>query len=273
MKISELLSQYAKQLDQVDVRLLLQHVLQVNAAFLIAHGEQILTPDQITHFEQLVARRIAGEPVAYLTGEKGFYDLVFSVSPAVLIPRPETELLVEIALSKIPLDTPFEILDLGTGSGIIAITLAKHRPASRVIAVDRSPDALTVARQNVMQLAIENVTFDQSDWYAGLQDKKFDMIVANPPYVAEEDVHLTQGDLRFEPQTALVAQENGLRDLSVIIRHAPAHLRSAGWLLFEHGYDQAAACQKMLQHAGFSRIFTAPDLAEIERVSGGQLLR
>jgi release factor glutamine methyltransferase len=268
--IGELLQNRIDGIDDLDVRWILQSVLKVNAAFLIAHADHVLSLDQTACVQQLLIRRMAGEPVAYLTGERGFYDLVFEVTPDVLIPRPETELLVEVALSKIPSDQYRTVLDLGTGSGAIAITIAKHRSRVHVTAVDLSPCALAVARKNATALSVGNITFIAGNWYSGLGKGKFDVIVANPPYIAEGDPHLERGDLRFEPCMALVAGGNGLNCIHEIVTHAPDYLNQAGWLLLEHGYDQAGACRRLLEKAGFTHIFSLPDLAGIDRVSGGQ---
>ncbi|PJB05555.1 MAG: peptide chain release factor N(5)-glutamine methyltransferase, partial [Hydrogenophilales bacterium CG_4_9_14_3_um_filter_59_35] len=195
----------------------------------------------------------------------------FKVTPAVLIPRPETELLVELALERIPADGPCRVLDLGTGSGAVAVTLALHRPQAKVIAVDQSATALEVARENAQQLGAGNLRLIQSDWYAALDGEKFDLIVSNPPYIASADPHLAQGDLRFEPAAALASGANGLDDIRTIVRGAATHLKPGGWLLFEHGYDQAAACRELLVQSGFEQIGSSTDLAGIERVSYGQL--
>ncbi|SEI45445.1 peptide chain release factor N(5)-glutamine methyltransferase [Nitrosomonas eutropha] len=268
--IGELLQNAASVVDRVDARWLLQSVLNVDAAFLITHAELLLGTEQIVHFQQLLARRMAGEPVAYLTGERGFYDLVFDVTPDVLIPRPETELLVEMALSKIPSDRCCNILDLGTGSGAIAITIARHRPDVYVTAVDLSPLALAVARRNAKRYSVENVVFIEADWFSGFISEKFDVIVANPPYIVEGDPHLEADGLRFEPSIALVAQNNGLDCIRRIIAQAPDYLEHSGWLMLEHGYDQADVCRSLLDKTGFFHIFTRSDLAGIDRVTGGQ---
>lgn len=268
--IGELLRKAADGVDRVDARWLLQNMLNVDAAFLIAHAELLLSVEQVVHFQRLLARRIAGEPVAYLTGKRGFYDLVFEVTPDVLIPRPETELLVEVALSKIPLGRRCNILDLGTGSGAIAVTIARHRPDACITAVDLSPSALAVARRNAEKYSVENVVFVEADWFTGFTDEKFDVIVANPPYIAEGDPHLEGDGLRFEPSIALVASNNGLNCIHTIIAQAPGYLKYSGWLIFEHGYDQADISRKLLDKAGFFHIFTRPDLSETDRVTGGQ---
>ena len=253
-----------------DARLLLQHALGKSHAQLLTHPEQVLTPAEEKLFLELVARRVSGEPVAYLIGEREFYSLNFKVSPAVLIPRPETELLVDLALERIPADHPCKVLDLGTGSGAIAISIAKHRPLAHVTAVDASDDAVAIARMNAQQLEANNVRIVAGDWFNSLAGEKFDLIVSNPPYVADGDPHLGQGDLRFEPQSALTAGVDGLDCLRVIIAAATIHLLAGGWLLLEHGYDQAEACGKLLTAAGFGEVFSSPDLAGILRVSGGR---
>lgn len=268
--IGELLQSAANVIDRVDARWLLQSVLNVNATFLITHAELLLSMEQIVYFQRLLARRVTGEPVAYLTGERGFYDLVFEVTPAVLIPRPETEFLVEMALSKIPPDRRCNILDLGTGSGVVAITIAKHRPDAYVTAVDLSPLALAVARRNARRYSMENVVFIEADWFSCFVREKFDVIVANPPYIVEGDPHLEADGLRFEPSVALVAQNNGLDCICRIIAQAPDYLEQSGWLMLEHGYDQADACRRLLDKTGFFHIFTKSDLAGMDRVTGGQ---
>lgn len=268
--IRELLRSAEQLVSRIDARFLLQSVLNVEAAFLIAHADLLLGTEQIRRFQQLLARRIEGEPVAYLTGKKGFYDLVFEVTPDVLVPRPETELLVEIALSKVPLGQRCDILDLGTGSGAIAVTIAKHRPDAQVTAVDISSAALVVARENAEKYAIKNIAFVEADWFSGFSSEKFAVIVANPPYITLGDPHLEEDGLRFEPFIALTAQENGLECICKIIIQAPDYLENAGWLMLEHGYDQASVCQELLDRTDFLSIFTQSDLAGIDRVTGGQ---
>jgi release factor glutamine methyltransferase len=256
-------------IDKTDARMLLQHALNLSHAFLIAHPDQQLSAEQAQHFAELLERRSQGEPVAYLIGEREFYSLDFTVTPAVLIPRPETELLVDLALERIPLDGPVTILDLGTGSGAIALTIAKHRPLARIVAVDASSDALAVARWNAEKLNVHNVRILQGDWFHGLEGERFDLIVSNPPYVATGDSHLYEGDLRFEPSIALTDGDDGFGCLSAIIGSALAHLKGGGMLMVEHGYDQALMCGQLLKDAGFGNIFSCPDLAGIMRVSGG----
>lgn len=215
-------------------------------------------------------RRRGGEPVAYIVGRREFYGRDFSVSPAVLIPRPETEHLVDIALARlIGIDEP-RVLDLGTGSGCLAITLALECPEARVVGIDASPDALAVATQNARELAAGNVRFELGDWFAAVPDQCFDVIVANPPYVAAGDTHLGQGDVRFEPQSALVSGPAGLDDIAAIVAAAPRHLRAGGWLLLEHGWDQGNAVLQLLASAGFEACFGERDLGGQPRVSGGR---
>jgi release factor glutamine methyltransferase len=209
--------------------------------------------------------------VAYLVGVKEFYGLPFRVTPDVLIPRPETEELVEAALERLPQRETSKVLDLGTGSGCIAIAIARQRPAAQVTAVDSSSPALALARENAAALGVE-VEFLQSDWFAALGGRRFDLIVANPPYVAADDPHLRQGDLRFEPRLALAAGADGLADLRRIVRAAPEHLRPGGWLLFEHGYDQTETCRDLLHSTGFAELVFRADIAGLPRIAGGRLL-
>ncbi len=254
---------------RIEAQCLLQAVLQVNRAYLLTHPEQMLSDAQQARFNALFERRLSGEPIAYLRGEREFYGLTFQVSPATLIPRPETELLVEQALQRIPQLGICRVLDLGTGSGAIALSIAHARPYAEVVAVDISPAALEVAQINVHQLKLGNVRLLQSDWFTALRGERFDIIVSNPPYIAVGDVHLEQGDVRFEPRIALASGANGLQDIGHICVQAKIHLNDYGWLLFEHGYDQAAQVRALLQQRGFVEVFSAPDLAGIERVTGG----
>ena len=268
-------------LDAVDARVLLRHALGVEAAWLVAHDRDALTPAQLERYAALVARRRAGEPVAYLTGEREFFGLSLSITPAVLIPRPETELLVEWALETIGAEARAHFLDLGTGSGCIAIALAHARPEARGMAVDCSGDALAVANANAQRClnvaasintdSVANLSFLQSDWFSEMGDRRFDLIVSNPPYIATGDAHLAQGDLRFEPVGALASGRDGLDAIGQIVAAAPRYLQPGGWLAFEHGYDQAQACRTQLQTAGFTKIFSRTDFAGIERISGGRL--
>lgn len=268
--IAQALQQACREIDQTDARILLQYILRVNHAFILTHPDQMLSLGQKKDFCQLVARRVIGEPVAYLVGECDFYDLTFKVTPDVLIPRPETELLVELALMRITSNNNNRILDLGTGCGAIALTLAKHCPQTRVVAVDLSMAAASIARINADNFGVENVFIATGNWFSELSGEKFDLIVSNPPYVARNDPHLNEGDLRFEPRMALTASTDGLACIRSIIAGASDYLVTGGWLLFEHGYDQATACRQLLKAAGFTETFSHPDLAGIMRVSGGQ---
>ncbi|AOY00680.1 peptide chain release factor N(5)-glutamine methyltransferase [Jeongeupia sp. USM3] len=255
-------------LDAVDARVLLQHALQVSRAWLIGHADDVLPPAQAAAFEALAARRRAGEPVAYLVGTREFYGRDFAVSPAVLIPRPETELLVELALARAGQGA--RVVDLGTGSGCIPVTLKLERPDLAVSAVDISADALAVARGNAAALGAD-VVFRQSDWYAALAGETFDLVVSNPPYIVAGDAHLSRGDLRFEPQGALTDFADGLEHIRRIVEGAGGPLAPRGWLLFEHGFDQGEASRALLAAAGFLDVQTWPDLAGLDRVSGGRL--
>ncbi len=254
-------------IDAVDARVLLRTVLGVNDAYLIAHAGDAVDEPHASQFCALAARRAAGEPVAYIVGAREFYGRVFALSPAVLIPRPETELLVELAVER----HPKRVLDLGTGSGCIAISIALECGAAHVLATDRSLAALDIARGNAQRLNARNVQFACGDWWAATGGEPFDLIVSNPPYVAAGDAHLTQGDLRFEPPVALAAGADGLDDIRVIVVGARARLTPGGWLLFEHGYDQAPRCRELLLQAGFCEVQSWRDLAGIERVSGGRV--
>jgi release factor glutamine methyltransferase len=254
-----------------EARLLLARVLDKTAAWLIAHDEALLDEDRLLAFASLVARRAGGEPVAYLVGHREFYGREFAVSPAVLIPRPETEMLVDLALAQeFDAGHKARILDLGTGSGCIAITLALEMPAAEVSAVDVSPAALEVARGNAGRLGAR-LRLLQSHWFDGLAGEEFDLIVGNPPYVAERDPHLDVEDLRHEPRHALASGADGLDAIRQIIAATPRHLRPGGRLWLEHGYDQADAVRGLLAAAGLDDIQQHRDLAGIVRVSGGSL--
>lgn len=268
--IREALDAAQQATDRIEARVLLREVLKQNDAYLLAHGDDTLSAEQAQQYVALVVRRVAGEPVAYITGRREFFGREFGVNPSVLIPRPETELLVELALQRLPADAPYRVLDLGAGSGCIGITIAAERPEAQVMLVDVSEAALEIARANAVQWAPANTTLLRSDWYSALAAEHYDLIVANPPYVAEGDAHLQQGDLRFEPHTALAAGADGLNDLQRIIAEAPQHLRAGGWLLLEHGFDQAVACAWLLEAAGLQDHFNATDLAGVPRVSGGR---
>jgi release factor glutamine methyltransferase len=255
---------------RLEARVLAASAWNVSPAWLIAHDTDPLRDAQAAPFETLLARRLAGEPVAYLTGTREFYGRPFQVSPAVLIPRPDTELLVELALARIPPDQAMGVLDLGTGSGCIAITLALERPLARVAAVDRSPAALAIARRNAERLDAR-VEFLTSDWFAALAGRRFDLIVSNPPYIAAADPHLRRGDVRFEPLSALAAGQDGLDDLRQLTAAACAHLKPGGSVLLEHGYDQADAVQALMRINGIESPQSWSDLSGTLRVSGGKL--
>jgi len=253
-----------------EAALLLRHVLGVSDAWLVAHADDSIDPAHAAAFRDLVARRAHGEPVAYLTGTRGFHALALRVTPDVLIPRPETELLVDCALQRIPRDAECAVVDLGTGSGAIALAIAKARPRAKLVATDASNAALEVAHVNAARLAIDNVEFCQGDWCVPLGDARFDVIVSNPPYIAEGDPHLHEGDLRFEPVAALASGADGLDAIRIIIRDARAHLHEGGWLMFEHGFDQGPAVRELLAANGYADVFTERDLEDRERVSGAR---
>ncbi len=254
---------------RLEARLLLQDVLGASHAWLLAHEKDGLDDPAIAGFQSRLDRRLAGEPIAYIIGHREFFGLDLKVSRDTLIPRPDTETLVEAALQRIPQKSSYKVLDLGTGTGAIALAIASQRPATEVVAVDLSQNALQVAIVNAEQLGIRNVKFIRSDWFSGLSGKTFDIIVTNPPYIAENDAHLSAGDLRFEPIGALASGKDGLDDIRKIIGKARQHLESGGKLLLEHGYDQAERLAELLKLAGFDGIGHAPDLAGILRVTYG----
>jgi len=273
-EIRQLLAAAARMLPGVEGRheaeLLLLHVLGRERGWLFAHATDLLDPATTEAFAALLQRRIAGEPVAYLLGRRGFWTLDLAVSPATLIPRPETERLVELALERLPEGVPLRIADLGTGSGAIALALASERPLAQIVATDMSGDAIAVAAGNARQHGLANVAFRQGSWHAPLAGERFDLIASNPPYIASDDPHLAQGDLRFEPATALASGHDGLDDIRLIIAGAPAHLQPGGWLLMEHGWDQGEAIRALLEGAGFVEVETALDLEQRDRVSLGR---
>lgn len=253
-------------LPALEMRILASHALALSRVQLITQSERPFSGAEALRLENLMRRRLAGEPIAYLVGEREFFGLPFSVTPAVLIPRPDTELLVELALQRLP--PAGRMVDLGTGSGAIAVAIAHQRPDAHVTALDASAAALAVARQNADRNQV-SVRFLQSDWYAGLGSEQFDIVVSNPPYIEQNDPHLAQGDLRFEPADALTDHADGLSDLRAIVSGASRHLAEGGWLLMEHGYDQAQAVRALLAAQGFDQVQSWRDLAGIERVSGG----
>ena len=255
----------------LDAQVLLAFVAGKDRAWLVAHRNDPLSRADADTFFALAKRRRDGEPVAYLTGAREFWGLPLAVTPDVLIPRPETETLVELALERLPRDRALHVLDLGTGSGAIALAIASERPRLHVIATDRSADALDVARANAQRLGIGNSEFVRSDWYASVGANRFDVIVSNPPYVADADPHLTEGDVRFEPVAALASGRDGLAALRIIVAGARDHLAPTGTLLVEHGHDQAAAVVQLFRAAGFGDIVTRRDLAGISRVVAGRV--
>lgn len=257
-------------LEPGDAELLLAHVLGRPRSWLYAHGDDELDTDATLRFTELLTRRRAGEPVAYLTGHRGFWRFDLEVNPATLIPRPETELLVELALARLPADCPLRIADLGTGSGAIALALAHERPRADVVATDASPGALTVADTNAQALGLANVRFLQGDWFAPIAGETFDLIASNPPYIADGDVHLGEGDLRFEPRSALASGIDGLDAIRRIAAQAPAHLVPGGWLLLEHGWDQGDAVRGLLAATGLVEVETVRDLEQRDRISLGR---
>lgn len=254
------------QLPSLEARILLTHALGLTRVQLITQSERTLTAREADQLAMLAQRRIDGEPIAYIVGTREFYGLEFEVTPAVLIPRPETELLVELALDHLPQGG--KLLDMGTGSGAIAVALAYTCPDAQVTALDVSDAALAVAKRNAIKHGAK-VEFLRSDWYSAVGDRQFDVIVSNPPYIVKDDHHLREGDLRFEPVDALTDHDDGLSALRTIIAGATKHLN--GWLFMEHGYDQAAAVRELLQQQGFSGVQSWKDLAGIERVTGGNI--
>lgn len=258
-------------LDPLELRILLEYAIGFSRVKLITHSDHQLTPEQAQALYDVVSRRVRGEPVAYITGKREFFGLSFSVSPDVLIPRPETELLVELALERLP--DSGKVVDMGTGSGAIAIAIASERPDAHVFATDISEPALNMATHNALALlkGKQTVRFFAGSWFQALKSRNetFDMIVSNPPYIESRDDHLQKGDLRFEPVGALTDQADGLSALRILVSGAPEFLHENGWLLMEHGYDQAEAVKKMLGGRGFRNVQSWKDLAGIERISGG----
>lgn len=268
MTIAQALAAATPHLPPLETRILLGHVLGLSRVQLITRDENVLDAAQAAQVEHMLQRRLAGEPVAYLTGQREFFGLVLEVGHGVLIPRPETELLVELAMDR--LINGGAVLDLGTGSGAIAIALASQRRDATIAALDISETALAVARRNATRTGVD-IAFTQSDWYAAIGGRQFDMLVSNPPYIVAGDHHLSSGDLRYEPVDALTDHGDGLSAYRILTAGAPAHLRRGGWLLMEHGHDQAGAVRGLLGEAGFQQVESWNDLAGIARVSGGRL--
>lgn len=253
----------------MDAQWLLAHALGKPRSWLYAHADDCIDAASAARFASLVERRGRGEPVAYLTGRRGFWKFELQVTPDTLIPRPETELLVESALELLPRDAASRIADLGTGTGAVALALAFERPRAQVLATDASEGALAVARDNARALGIANVRFAAGDWLAALGDARFDLIASNPPYIALADPHLDEGDLRFEPSAALASGRDGLDAIRRIVAGAWRHLNAGGWLLLEHGYNQGEAVRALLTDAGFEQVRTLHDLEGRDRVSVG----
>ncbi len=254
---------------RVDAEILFCHALRCSTVRLRLDTEQTVDTATRQRLEHLITRRMAGEPVAYLIGERGFWTLDLGVDQRALIPRPETELLVERAMHLLECPSA-RVADLGTGTGAIALALASERPGWQITAIERDPDTLALARRNGIRLQL-GVDWREGDWLKPLAGERMDLIVSNPPYIAEDDIHLQQGDLRFEPRHALAAGPDGLDALRIIIRDGPRHLRASGWLLLEHGYDQQDAVQDLMRRQGFQDITTHKDLAGQPRVTEGRI--
>jgi release factor glutamine methyltransferase len=265
------LEEATEAIGRVDAGVIVAHLLGVNRAYLAAHPMRVLTEIEDAKVDLLVAQRVLGQPVAYLLNRREFYGRDFVVGPSVLIPRPETETLVEAALKR--LEPGASCLDLGTGSGAIAVTLACERPDARVCATDTSVEAIAVTRSNArINGCAERIELRAGSWYDAVAGRRFDMIVSNPPYVARGDPHLSQGDVRFEPSRALTdGSRDGLDSIRSIVAGASDHLETSGWLLLEHGYDQADAVLALLEASGFGEIASLPDLAGIPRVALGRV--
>jgi len=274
VSIKQLLEQATRQLDsesaRLDAEVLLGHVLQQPRSHFHAWPERLLPTESLEHFRKLLQRRLNGEPVAYLTGEREFWSLPLSVTTDTLIPRPETETLVAQALQRIPADQPQRIADLGTGSGAIALAIARERPRCQIIATDIAATAIETARHNAHRLGIHTISFHTGDWCLPLAGMQFDLIVSNPPYIAENDPHLLSGDVRFEPRSALAAGPQGMDDLKQIAPCAARHLQPGGWLLMEHGYDQGVLARQLLEDTGFMEVIDYTDDTGQDRVIAGR---
>ena len=272
--IAQLLDEAQAQLTasdtpRLDAEVLLSHVTGYSRTHFFTWPEEQLEAPLVERFHKLVSRRAAGEPVAHLTGLREFWSLELEVTSDTLIPRPDTELLVEQALGMVPEEAVWDIADMGTGSGAIALAIASERPNSRVVAVERSDRALEVARRNGQRLGLTNVTFLSGNWFSPLAGETFDLIVSNPPYIASRDPHLSEGDVRFEPPAALSSGEDGLDDIRFLISHAPGYLKPGGWLMLEHGYEQGDEVMRLLKQEGYSKVVCFHDLQGHERVTAG----
>ena len=271
IRVDALLRESSARIGREDAEPLLIHALGVDRAWLFAHATDPVAAAAAARVRALVERRAAGEPVAYLTGRRGFWTLDLEVTPDTLIPRPETELLVELALARIGRDAPARIADLGTGSGAIALALASERPAAVVVATDVAKATLAVAVHNATALGLDNVWFRRGDWCQALGHDRFDLIASNPPYIADGDPHLARGDLRHEPGRALASGSDGLDAIRAIVQAAPSHLVPGGWLLLEHGLEQGAAIRALMQQAGMVEVATERDLEQRDRVTLGRM--
>jgi release factor glutamine methyltransferase len=260
----------ASDTPRLDAEVLLAHALNVTRTQLLTRGDKILSSIEQACFQQLLNRRLMGEPIAYIVGQREFWSLTFAVTPATLVPRPETELLVELALQKFSKEVTIKAADLGTGSGAIALAIAHERPDWQLVATDNRAAALALAKRNAAALQIGNVEFILSDWFEALGGKLFDLIISNPPYIAADDRHLMQGDVRFEPISALVSGADGLQDLRKMARQSWAYLLPGGWLLLEHGFEQAQFVRKLLVEAGYVEVASKCDLSGKERVTIGR---
>ncbi len=255
---------------RIDAEFLMQHAVGQSMAWIISYGDSPAATEHIKTFNRLIDERANGVPVAYLMGHKEFWTLKLKVNSSVLIPRGDTEVLVEQALERISATAKSRVLDLGTGSGAIALSVAKERPEALVLAVDKHAEAIEVAQKNAKLNEISNVEFAQSDWYSTLADERFDLVLSNPPYVAPNDEHLSRGDLRFEPVTALVAGNSGMADLNQIIEGARSFLKPNGWLILEHGYQQHQAVANKLRESGFVNLSLYADLNQLPRCTAAQ---
>lgn len=276
MTINELLQDIFHQLPpptpRLEAEILLAHALQVSRTYLYAHADRQLSAQEMMQFKKLVAQRLLGKPVAYLVGEKEFWSLMLHVSEATLIPRPETELLVEAALARLSTQQRETVIDLGTGSGAIALAIASECRHCQIIATDFSLEALEVAQRNAKNLHFPQIEFVHSHWFSNLAGRRAQLIVSNPPYIAEDDIYLEQNELRYEPQEALISGVDGLDALRHIIQNAPSYLENSGWLLVEHGYNQEDRVVRLFEQQGYIQITTHRDLAGLPRVTAGKIL-
>jgi release factor glutamine methyltransferase len=267
MTLQEWLTQAQQKIDRTDAQAIARHALQLTRTELITKSAREISSDEDTLMRSMLFARVNSRPMAYIIGSKEFYGLAFEVNEAVLVPRPETELLVDTALEFLKTKPNAKVLDLGTGSGCIAISIAHHVPHAQVTAIDASAAALEVAARNNATHAQNRVRLLHSDWFSALGEERFDLIISNPPYIAEGDAHLSA--LTHEPVQALTSGADGLTAIEHIIKHAPMHLDSGGWLWLEHGYDQATKARELLSNLGFTQVSSKRDLAQIERISGG----